>query len=188
MRHVFENKPASRVTHDEKGFTLLELLIGMAIFAIGTLAIAGLQTHSVNTNANARRNLEVETTVARMVEDIKDLAWNDADADGVIDNFDVDGIGGVDQLWISDTDGDGPAGINDVGVAAAGTGGADHVVGSLDPRIGLTHGTYQFSINVAPAAAAAPDANTLTINIIASWTQQGRARTYSVLFVKARDV
>jgi prepilin-type N-terminal cleavage/methylation domain-containing protein len=171
---------ASQPARDEKGFTLIELLIGMAIFAIGTLAIAGLQSHSVNTNANARRSLEVETIVARMVEDIKDLAWNDADNDGVIDNFDVDGDGNIDQLWVSDTDGDGIGGIDDIGGGAA-----DHVVGSLDPRIGHTTNAYQFSINVAPNDVAQ---NTLTINIIAQWNQQGRTRNYNVLFVKARDL
>lgn len=188
MRQKINNKPASPTMRDEKGFTLLELLIGMAIFAIGTLAIAGLQTHSVNTNTNARRNLEVETVVGRIVEDIKDLAWNDADGDDIIDNFDVDGDGAIDQLWVTDADGDGLAGMDDVGVVAAGTGGADHVVGSLNSRIGLTHGTYQFSINVAPAPIGAPDENTLVINVIAEWNQQGQRRNYSVLFVKARDV
>lgn len=175
---------ASQSRRDEKGFTLIELLIGMAIFAIGTLAIAGLQSHSLNTNANARRSLEVETIVARMVEDIKNLAWNDAlpapNGDGVIDNFDVDGDGNIDQLWVSDTDGDGIGGIDDIGAGAA-----DHVVGSLDPRIGHTTNAYQFSINVAPNDVAP---NTLTINIITQWTQTGRTRNYNVLFVKARDL
>jgi prepilin-type N-terminal cleavage/methylation domain-containing protein len=177
------NNGGSRPIRDEKGFTLLELLIGMAIFAIGTLAVAGLQSYSVNVTANARRSLEVETIVARMVEDIKDLAWNDVlpapNGDGIIDNFDVDGDGNVDQLWVTDTDGDGINGIDDTGIAA------DHAVSSADPRIGHTNGNYRFSINVAPNDVAA---NTLTINIIAQWTQQGRARNYNVLFVKARDL
>jgi prepilin-type N-terminal cleavage/methylation domain-containing protein len=178
-----EKSPSFNKGPDEKGFTLLELLIGMAIFAIGSLAITNLQAYSVNVNANARRSLEVETIVARMVEDIKDLAWNDANADGVIDNFDVDGDGVVDQLWVTDTDGDGAGGLEDFGAGAA-----DHVVGSGDPRIGHTNNNYRFSINVAPAVAGAANANTLTINIIAQWTLQGRTRNYSVLFIKARDV
>jgi hypothetical protein len=111
------------------------------------------------------------------------LAWNDVlpapNGDGIIDNFDVDGDGNVDQLWVTDTDGDGINGIDDTGIAA------DHAVSSADPRIGHTNGNYQFSINVAPNDVAA---NTLTINIIAQWTQQGRARNYNVLFVKARDL
>lgn len=176
---ILPKTSAIQVTRSNKGFTLLELLIGMAIFAIGTLAVAGLQTHSANTNANAQRSLEVETIVARMVEDIKDLAWNDADGNGIIDNFDVDGDGVVDQLWVTDTDGDGINGIDEVGAGAA-----DHVVGGGDPRIGA-NSQYQFSINVAPNDVAA---NTLTINIIARWTQQGRARNYNVLFVKARNL
>lgn len=178
-KHRHSTTPVMR---SEKGFSLLELLIGMAIFAIGTLAIAGLQTHSANTNTNARRSLEVETIVARMVEDIKNLAWNDAlpapNGDGIIDNFDVDGDGAIDQLWVSDTDGDGIGGIDDTGAVAA-----DHVVSSADPRIGHTTNAYQFSINVAPDDVAP---NTLTINIIAQWTQQGRTRFYSVRFVKAQ--
>ena len=165
---------------DDKGFTLIEILIGMAIFAIGTLAISALQSYAVSLNANARRGLEVETIVARMVEDIRNLAWNDADGDGVIDNIDINEDNIVDQLWVSDTDGDGIAGIDDVGGAAA-----DHTVSSADWRIGHPTDAYQFSINVAPNVVAP---NTLTINIIASWNQRGSVRNYNVLFVKARDL
>jgi prepilin-type N-terminal cleavage/methylation domain-containing protein len=167
-----------------EGFTLIELLIGMAIFAIGTLAIAGLQAHSANTNAAATRQLEVEAHVGRLVELYKNMPWTDIDGDGLIDNVDLDGgtaVPVVDVLPVVDGDGDNINGIEDTGAAAdyvfdAGSTGVFRPIRANDGS--------QVFVNIAPNVSVP---NTLTINIIAQWTQRGRNRTYSVLFVKGRD-
>jgi prepilin-type N-terminal cleavage/methylation domain-containing protein len=46
-----------------RGFTLIEVLIAMAIFAVGLLALASLQIRSIQLNAAARMQTE-ETTIA----------------------------------------------------------------------------------------------------------------------------
>jgi prepilin-type N-terminal cleavage/methylation domain-containing protein len=158
------------------GFTLLELLIGMAIFAIGTLAIASLQTYSANANSISTRQLEIESYVNRLVESYKDIKWMDANGDGIIDDVDFDGDGNVDDLDIHDEDGDGNAGIDDTGAAA------DYFTNGGVIRPG---DNYQLSINIAPNVVVP---NSLTINIIAQWDQLGQTRTYSALFLKGRDV
>ena len=170
----------------QAGFTLLELLIGMAVFAIGSLAIAGLLTHSSNTNTAARRQLEVEAHVGRLVELYKNIPWTDIDGDGLIDNVDIDGDTGgapvVDVLPVIDGDGDAMAGINDTG------NDADYVFDSSSTGVFRpirNNDGLQVSVNLARDVAVP---NTLTINIIAQWNQGGRASTYNVLFVKGRDV
>jgi prepilin-type N-terminal cleavage/methylation domain-containing protein len=167
------------------GFTLIELLIGMAVFAIGTLAISGLLTHSSNTNAAARRQLEVESQVGRLVELYKDIPWTDTNGDGQIDNVDLDGgtvSPVVDVLPVVDGDGDAMAGIDDTGNAADYTFDAAST-GVFSPI--RANDDLQIFVNVARDVAVP---NSLTINIIAQWTQLGRTRTYSVLFLKGRDV
>jgi prepilin-type N-terminal cleavage/methylation domain-containing protein len=48
---------------DCRGFTLIEVLIAMAIFAVGLLALASLQIRSIQMNASARMQTE-ETNIA----------------------------------------------------------------------------------------------------------------------------
>jgi hypothetical protein len=157
----------------------------MAVFAIGTLAISGLLTHANNTNTAARRQLEVEAHVGRMVELYKNIPWTDTNGDGQIDNVDLDGGTGapvVDVLPVRDLDGDALAGLGDTGNEA------DYVFNAASTGVFSpirNNDSLQVFVNVAPNVSVA---NTLTINIIAQWTQGGRDRSYSVLFVKGRDV
>lgn len=182
-------KNSARRMHNA-GFTLLELLFGMAIFSIGTLAIAGLQTHSVNMNSASRRQLEIEAHVGRIVEFYQDLPWTELNSPvgatpAVIDNVDVDGILGVEVLPVLDVDGDDNTtgnGLNDTGAAAdylfnATSGGIFTPIRPGDP--------CQVFVNVARDVTIP---NTLTINIIAQWTQLGQTKNFNVLFVKGRDV
>jgi prepilin-type N-terminal cleavage/methylation domain-containing protein len=169
------------------GFTLLELLIGMAVFAIGSLAILSLQTHSASTNAAARRQLEVEAHVGRLVELYKNMPWTEINSPAgaspaVIDDADIDGDGVADPLPVVDRTNDAMAGINNTGAAA------DYVFDAASTGLfsPIRPGDdCQVSVNVARDVAVA---NSLTINIIAQWTKGGRQRTYNVLFVKGRDV
>lgn len=77
---------------DEKGFSLVELLIAISLMAIGLLAAAGMQTTAINSNSFANR-LSVATTLAHgVMEDILARESNDSFFDtGVINAiYDLD--------------------------------------------------------------------------------------------------
>jgi type IV pilus assembly protein PilV len=79
------------------GFTLIETLIAIAIFAIGILAVLSMQISAVNTNATAKKVTDNYTWAAQRVEEFMALPFTDALLNDTGGNFfspaqDVDGI------------------------------------------------------------------------------------------------
>jgi type IV pilus assembly protein PilV len=69
------------------GFTLIEVLIAMAIFAIGILGVAKMQISAINSNASTRKYTEASTWGASQIESIMEIPYDDpALADGTTDN------------------------------------------------------------------------------------------------------
>jgi type IV pilus assembly protein PilV len=64
---------------DIKGFTLIEVLIVMAIFSIGILAVAVMQMTSTKGNASARRITEATALAENQIENLMQLPYDDAD-------------------------------------------------------------------------------------------------------------
>jgi type IV pilus assembly protein PilV len=67
------------VKTDNRGFTILEVVIAVSILAIGILAMGVLQTSSVQLNNNAKGITEASTWATDTMEDIMALAFTDAD-------------------------------------------------------------------------------------------------------------
>lgn len=63
---------------NEKGFSLVELLVAITILAIGLLAVAGMQTTAINSNAWANRLSTATSLAQEVMEDI--LAKDAGDA------------------------------------------------------------------------------------------------------------
>jgi type IV pilus modification protein PilV len=61
-----------------QGFTLIEVLIAMAIFAIGILAVTSMQMRSINQNASARIQTEATTLAVDWMERLLSLPYEDA--------------------------------------------------------------------------------------------------------------
>jgi type II secretion system protein I len=80
-------QPASVIKEpSETGFTLIEVLMAMAIFAIGILAVGSMQIAAMNGGASARRSTDAATIAQDQIEkiiagDYDDLA---APADAVV--------------------------------------------------------------------------------------------------------
>jgi type IV pilus assembly protein PilV len=66
-------------TTDNRGFTFIEVLIVLAIFSIGVLAVAVLQVTSVDTNASARMSGEATALAANQVEALMALPYDHDD-------------------------------------------------------------------------------------------------------------
>ena len=68
-----------KTKRENRGFTLIEVLIAMAIFSIGILAIGHLQLISINSNARARMHTEGYTWVGDRIERLTTLSYDDDD-------------------------------------------------------------------------------------------------------------
>jgi len=70
-KHVIQTKKAGN--HD--GFTIIEVVIAMAIFAIGILAVASLQVATINGNSSARKITEAVTLAENRLETMLNLPY-----------------------------------------------------------------------------------------------------------------
>lgn len=59
------------------GFTLIEVLIALAVFSIGILAVGGMQISAIKGNARARSLTEATTMAADRMEKLIQLPSND---------------------------------------------------------------------------------------------------------------
>ena len=71
----------NRVIDSMKGFTLVEVLIAIAIFSIGFLAIAAMQITSVSGNSSARRVTEATLLAETQLERLLELPYDHNDLD-----------------------------------------------------------------------------------------------------------
>ncbi|MEJ2100590.1 MAG: prepilin-type N-terminal cleavage/methylation domain-containing protein [Desulfobacterales bacterium] len=94
---------------DERGFTFLEVLIVIAIFSIGVLAVAVMQVTAINTNTSARLSGEATALAANQLEALMTLNYEHADLNPANNPHEVV-EGAYTVTWIvtdSDIDGDG---------------------------------------------------------------------------------
>jgi prepilin-type N-terminal cleavage/methylation domain-containing protein len=66
---------------DERGFSLIEVMIALAIFSIGILGVASMQILSVNYNSHARRTTEGTSWGVERMERLMTLPYADDNLD-----------------------------------------------------------------------------------------------------------
>lgn len=85
--------------HDNRGFSLLEAIIALAIFSIGIVALFGVQTHTIGQNYTSNRITTASTWAAEKTEDLLSLEYND-----LVDK-DHDGVAGLTDSTTATADG-----------------------------------------------------------------------------------
>jgi type IV pilus modification protein PilV len=68
---------------NSRGFSLIEVLIAIAIFSIGMLAVASMQIRSINLNASAQMQSEATALAVEWLERLKMLPYDHANLDEV---------------------------------------------------------------------------------------------------------
>jgi type IV pilus assembly protein PilV len=144
--------------HNEKGFTLLEVIVAISVLTIGLLAVASMQVSAIRGNASAYGITEATSWAADQVEKLMVLPYDhselvDTDGDGTDEDVNGDGV---------DDDG-GNFGLEDTTVNTA-----DHQV---------TRGKYTVYWNIAADVEAD---NTKTVNVIVTWTDHGIQKRVSI--------
>ena len=69
------------IVSDKRGFTLIEVMVAMAIFAVGILALAGLQTNYISGNAQARLKTEATALGGHVIEQLRSMQFDSPDLD-----------------------------------------------------------------------------------------------------------
>lgn len=118
---IVKTAESKYVGSENAGFSLIEVMIGIAIFSIGILAVFGMQVSGIRGNSTARHYTETSTGGVDKIEELIALPYTHPD--------------------LSDTDGDGGSG-GDLGLFDATVGAADHF--ENDPA-----GRYTIFWNVA---------------------------------------
>jgi prepilin-type N-terminal cleavage/methylation domain-containing protein len=66
-----------KVLKKQDGFTLIEVLVALTIFAVGLLAIAALQTSAIRMNSTGDRLTEISTLGIDKYEELMSLPFTD---------------------------------------------------------------------------------------------------------------
>jgi type IV pilus assembly protein PilV len=104
------NTSTAKMRHpiDDRGFTFVELLIVIAIFSIGILAVASMQVTTIHANSSARMSGEATVLAANKIEELMASDYNTDEDLNPGSHTLVDGAYTTD--WVvteSDIDGDG---------------------------------------------------------------------------------
>ena len=68
----------------ENGYTLIEVLIALTIFAVGLLALAGMQTAAVRMNSTADKLTNLSTWGMDKIEELSALPYSDPLLDSAV--------------------------------------------------------------------------------------------------------
>ncbi len=76
------NQPAKTdKKNNNRGYSLIEVLIAMAIFSIGILGVAGMQISSTGSNSTARKITDATYRAEDRLETLMSLTWADPNLD-----------------------------------------------------------------------------------------------------------
>lgn len=151
--------------HNESGFTLIEVIIAIAILTIGILSVNAMQISSIQGNSNANLLTESSGWAQDRVEQIVGMKYDNVD----LDDDDNDGTKQDNNRDGLDDNG------NDFGLN-------DDTVGTADGSATSPDGQYTILWNVAQDV---PLPHTKTVRIIVSYTNRAVLKTVPLTYIKA---
>ena len=164
---------------DCRGFSLLEVLLGISIFMIGMLGVTALNISSLKSNTFSGNLSEATLIAATKIEELMATDFDDivdTDGDGTGQDLLPDVVG-------SDNDGDGidddggNFGLDDTGTDA------DHVKGPLGKN-----GIYTVYWNVAESEPiTVTPSRTKIINVIVEWHIKDEPRRISMDVIRMKE-
>ncbi|PLX48028.1 MAG: hypothetical protein C0613_12150 [Desulfobulbaceae bacterium] len=89
------------IVKNQKGFTLIEIIIALFVFTVGILALNKMQIVAIRGNANANSLTGASTWAASQVENLLALDYGDA----LLTDGNDDGVAGLDANTEADADG-----------------------------------------------------------------------------------
>ena len=75
--HIIDREVSMKPMKKQDGFTLIEVLIAVSIFAVGLLAVAAMQTSAIRVNSTAGQITELSTWGIDRLEDLMSRPYND---------------------------------------------------------------------------------------------------------------
>ena len=143
---------------NEKGYSIIEVMIAISILSIGILALASMQVAAMRGNSFAGGVTEGSTWALDQIEKLMSLPWTDPS----LQDADLDGAGGLDDM---DFD--------------------NNSTTKADADFQVTKGRYAIHWNVANNVVTN---NTRTVNVIVTWTEHGAQKSVSIQRVVARII
>jgi len=74
---TYTTETVIRRSKKDEGFTLIEVIVAISIFAIGLLAVAAMQTSAIRVNSSAARLTELNTWGMDKLEQLMALPYTD---------------------------------------------------------------------------------------------------------------
>ena len=149
-----------KMSHKDRGFTLIEVLVSMTIFMFGILAIINMQVISTATNTKSRGMTEGIVVAQNKIEELSALPYTNVDL--------------TDRTTGANVGGAGAAGLNDFPRTDADVNNAD--------RSDLTDPRYAIFWNIEDNM---PFNETKRVRVIVRWVDRGIFQNFSIDMIKS---
>lgn len=167
---------------DSRGFSLLEVLLGISVFMIGMLGVTALNISSLKSNTYSGNLSEATLIAATKIEEFMAMDFDDvnlsdvAPFDGTDQDANKNGIDDDDEGTVTD-------GIANFGLDDIGDGVSDH----HSPPLGK-NGIYTVYWNVAVGKSIpVTPPRTKTINVIVEWKVKDEPRRINMEVVRMKE-